>query len=249
MFRRLFHIPLAVSAVIAANAAHAEATLTLDEARRLAQIHAGRAGDAVRHEVTAAWLSLWGAARTAALVRSLQAEYRRGVQAATASVAGGRGTLGDVYAARQLVNQSEDRLLELAVQAERSAAELARWTGEAGAAAAATAPQWSDPPPLPQLLARLEAQSQQPALRAELLAAYAEWRRSGERLANFDAHILPDGQARVEALAVGYAAGRSDLGPLLEARRTLFESRVRRVAVEVAQASARARLERFERAD
>ena len=78
---------------------------------------------------------------------------------------------------------------------------------------------------------------------------YSEWRRSGERLANFDTHILPDAQARVEALAAGYAAGRSDLGLLLEARRTLFESRVRRVAVEVAQAKARAVLEHFERTD
>ena len=251
MARCLFHISLAVGAAIAANAVRAEAILTLEEAQRLAQAHAGRAADAgmARREVTAAWLSVWGAARTAALVRELQAEYRRGVDAATVSVAGGRGTLAEVYAARQLVNQAEDRLLELALQGEKSAAELTRWTGETAAAPALAARQWRDPQPLPKLLARLDAHPQQAASRAELQAAYSEWRRSGERLANFDAHILPDAQARVEALAAGYAAGRTDLGQLLEARRTLFENRVRRVAVEVAQARARAALEHFERTD
>ena len=217
----------------------------------MALARAERAGDvdAVRREVTAAWLSLWGAGRTAALVRALQAEYRRGVQAATASVAGGRGTLSEVYAARQLVNQSEDRQLELAAQAEGSSAQLARWTGEAAAIPSAAAPYWRDPPPLPQLLEKLPGHPQRAGARAALEAAYGEWRRSGERLANFDAHILPDAQARVDALAVGYAAGRSDLALLLEARRTLFESRVQRVAVEVAQAKARAALEHFERMD
>jgi outer membrane protein TolC len=251
MFRRLFHISLAVSAAIAANAVRAEAILTLEEAQRLAQAHAaGAAGAGVaRREATAAWLSLWGAARTAVLVRELQAEYRRGVEAATASVSGGRGTLADVYAARQLVNQAEDRLLELAMQADRSAAELTRWTGEAAVISPKTAPQWRDPPPLPKLLEKAAAHPQRAAARAELQVLYGEWRRSGERLANFDAHTLPDAQARVEALAAGYAAGRSDLGALLEARRILFESRVRRVAVEVAQAKARAALERFERTD
>ena len=242
MVRRML---LALGAALAANAAYAEATLTLDEARKLAQ-ERQPAMPMVRREVTAAWLSAWGAARAAALVRSLQAEYRRGIEAATASAAGGRATLGDVYAARQLLNQSEDRLLELAMQAERAAAELGRWTGDAAGATPAGLPAWRDPPPLPQLLARLEAHPQQAAQYADLRTAYSEWRRSGERLANFDARILPDAQARVEALAVAYAAGRAELGVLLEARQALIESRIRRLAVELTRARARAALEHFE---
>jgi len=241
----LFRISLALSAAVVANAAIAQSTLTLEEARRLAREK--QSSSMVRQEVTAAWLSAWGAARTAALVRSLQAEYRRGIAAATASVAGGRSALGDVFAARQLLNQSEDRLLELAMQGERSTAELARWTGDPAATPSPAAPQWRDPPPLPQLLARLPPQHA--AQRAELQALYSEWRRSSERLANFDARILPDAQARIDVLSAGYAAGRSELGGLLEARRALMENRVRRLAVEVAQAKARAALEHFEHAD
>jgi outer membrane protein TolC len=243
----LLRLSLALGLMLVMNAASAEASLTLEQARRLALERRPTMHSLELGSLTTAWLAAWSAARTAALVRSLQAEYRRGVEAATAAVAGGRGTLADVYAARQLVNQSQDRLLELALQAERSAAELGHWTGEPDAAIAAAPPRWREPPPLAQMLARLEAHPGAAASRAELQAAYVEWRRSGERLANFDAHILPDAQARVEALAVGYAAGRSDLGLLLEARRSLLESRVQRIAVEVAQARARAALEQFER--
>jgi outer membrane protein TolC len=232
---------------MAANVALAQSTLTLEEARRMAREK--QPSIAVRHEVTAAWLSAWAAAHTAALVRSLQSEYRRGIEAATISVAGGRATLGDVYAARQLLNQSEDRLLELAMQGERSIAELARWTGEPVATPGLATPQWRDPPPLPQLLAGLKAHPQQAAQYADLRTAYSEWQRSGERLANFDARILPDAQARVEALAVAYAAGRAELGVLLEARQALIESRIRRLAVELTRARARAALEHFERAE
>jgi outer membrane protein TolC len=244
---RLVRFSLALGATLAMSAVCAEASLTLEQARRLALERQPSMQPLELGAVTTAWLSAWSAARTAALVRALQAEYRRGVQAATVAVAGGRGTLGDVYAARQLVNQSQDRLLELALQSERSAAELFHWTGAPDAAIAAVPPSWREPPPLAEMLARLEAHPRSSTSRAELQATYAEWRRSGERLANFDAHILPDAQARVEALAVGYAAGRSELGSLLEARRGLYESRVQRIAVEVAQARARAALEQFER--
>src|SRR5262245_37064866 len=189
----MFRISVALgAAVVATYASGTFASLTLDDARRLAvdgrpaleQAH-------VRHEVTGAWLSAWGAARTASLVQALRSEYRRGIDAATASVAAGRGTLAELYAARQLLYQSEDRLLQLAQLAERSSAELERWTGQAGATPSAAAPRWAEPPPLAELLARLPLTKEQ---RNDLRVAYSEWRIAGERLALFDNRILPDAQ-------------------------------------------------------
>ena len=89
--------------------------------------------------------------------------------------------------------------------------------------------------------AREQSQDHLRMLRADLQAAYSEWQRNGERLANFDARILPDAQARIDALSAAYRAGRAELGAVLEARRTLTDSRIQRFAVEVAQAKARAK--------
>lgn len=239
----MLRISLALGAALAASAAFAEATLTLEQARRLAlERHPSRQAPALRREVTAAWLSAWSAARAEPLLRALKIEQQRSIDAARGAVAAGRGTLAEVYAARQLLNQSEDRLLELAMQAERASAELGRWTGEAAMAAAA-APQWKDPPPLAQLLAKFEDK----AIHVELNAAHSEWRRSGERLANYDRHILPDAQARVDALAAAYGSGHGDLGPVLQARQALIESRIRRLAIELERARARAALDHYEK--
>jgi outer membrane protein TolC len=240
----MLRVSLALSAALAVSAALAEATLTLEQARKLALERQPSQAAWLRREVAGAWLSAWDAARAQALVRSLQAEQRRGIEAAAAALAAGRGTLAEVYAARQLLSESEDRLLALAVQAERAGETLGRWTGAADVTPAAAAPQWRNPPPLAQLQAKLEGA----ALR-EARNAYSEWRRSGERLANYDARILPDAQARVDALGGAYAAGRSDLGPLLEARRALIESRIRRLEIEVVRARARAALEFYEQKD
>jgi outer membrane protein, heavy metal efflux system len=293
-----------------------------------AQSRAERAvlANAIRRDVTVAWLAAWGVARTEALVRALQAEFRQAIDAATVAVAAGRGSQADVYTARQLLNQSEDRLLELAMQAERARAELGRWIGEFAAPPVADAlPRFDAPTPLAELLARLESHPQHAMsratestaqaevalareasrpdrswevgymlregdrsdmvmfqmafelpfwkesrqdrlvesklrlqerareqsqdhlrmLRAELQAAYSEWQRNGERLANFDARILPDAQSRIDALGAAYRAGRVELGTVLEARRALTDSRIQRFMVEVAQAKARANIAYF----
>jgi outer membrane protein TolC len=97
--------------------------------------------------------------------------------------------------------------------------------------------------------ARERSQDHLRSLRAELQTAYSEWRRSGERLQNFDARILPDAQARIDALAAAYRAARSDLGAVLEARRALTESRTQRLGVELAHEKARAGIEYFEHTD
>jgi outer membrane protein TolC len=82
-------------------------------------------------------------------------------------------------------------------------------------------------------------------LRADLQAAYSEWQRNGERLANFDARVIPDAQARIDALSAAYRAGRAELGAVLEARRALTDSRIQRFSVEVARAKARANIAYF----
>jgi len=293
-----------------------------------AQMRAERAvlANTIRRDVTVAWLGAWGVARTEGLVRALQGEYRQAIDAATVAVAAGRGSQADVYMARQLLNQSEDRLLELTMQAERARAELGRWIGDYAAPPVAEAlPRFDAPAPLAELLARLEwhpqhamsraAESTAQAevalareatrpdrswevgymlregdrsdmvmfqmalelpfwkerrqdrvvesklrlherareqsddhlrmLRAELQAWYSEWQRHGERLANFDARILPDAQARIEALSAGYRAGRVELGTVLEARRALTDSRIQRFMVAVAQAKAHANIQYF----
>ena len=293
-----------------------------------AQMRAERAVlvNAILRDVSLAWLTAWGVARTEVLVRALQTEYRQAIDAATASVAAGRGSQADVYTARQLLNQSEDRLLELAMQSERSKAELGRWIGQdAPPPVAETLPRMEPPAALAELLARLESHPQHAMsratesaaqaevtlarestrsdrswevgymfrdgdrsdmvmfqmafelpfwkanrqdrvvesklkmrerareqsqdhlrmLRADLQAAYSEWQRNGERLANFDARILPDAQARIDALGAAYRAGRAELGTVLEARRALTDSRIQRFMVEVAQAKARANIAYF----
>jgi cobalt-zinc-cadmium efflux system outer membrane protein len=295
-----------------------------------AQIRAERSGQAnvIRRDVALAWLSAWGAQWAERLVKALQDEYRQAIDAALVAVSTGRGAQAEVFAARQMLNQSADRLLELAAQAERARAELARWTGEAaGGAMPEGMPAWQAPEPLAVLVARLEAHPQHAmhlaaentaeadvalaresvkpdrsweigyfvregnnrsdmvmfqmafelplwkeqrqdrvidsklklrerareqrldhlrVLRAELETAWSEWRRMGERLANLDARILPDAQARIDALLAAYRGGKTELAPVLEGRRSLTEARIQRLAIEVAQAKARAAIEYFE---
>jgi outer membrane protein TolC len=282
--------------------------------------------NAIRRDVSVVWLTAWGVARTEGQVRALQNEFRQAIEAATVAVAAGRGSQADVYLARQLLNQSEDRLLELAMQSERARAELGRWIGvESPPPVADTLPHMEAPAPLPELLARLESHPQHAmsraaentaqaevslareaarpdrswevgymfregdrsdmvmlqfafelpfwkesrqdrvvesklklqerareqsqdhlrALRADLQAWYSEYQRNGERLANFDARVLPDAQARIDALGAAYRAGRAELGAVLEARRALTDNRIQRFGVEVARAKALANIAYF----
>jgi outer membrane protein TolC len=85
-------------------------------------------------------------------------------------------------------------------------------------------------------------------LRAELEASHAEWRIAGERLANFGRAVLPAARGRVETLVAAQAAGRAELGQVLEARRQLIETGLQELALKAARARARAALEYFEHA-
>ena len=128
-----------------------------------AQMRAERSGqaNAIRRDVAIAWLSAWGAQRAERLVKALQDEYRQAIDAAVLGVSTGRGTQAEMFAARQMLNQSADRLLDLAAQAERARAELARWIGEsAGGAMPEARPAWQAPEPLAALVARLDTHPQ-----------------------------------------------------------------------------------------
>ncbi|MEW6688019.1 MAG: TolC family protein [Pseudomonadota bacterium] len=83
-------------------------------------------------------------------------------------------------------------------------------------------------------------------LRAELDAAWAEWRIAGERLENFERAVLPAAKGRLETLLAAQASGRAELAQVLEARRALIETRLQELGLRSARAKARAGIEYFE---
>lgn len=85
-------------------------------------------------------------------------------------------------------------------------------------------------------------------LRAELDAAYAEWRLAGERLENFERATLPASRARLDTLVAAQSSGRAELAQVFEARRQLIEVRLSEIALRSMRARARAAIEYFEHA-
>ena len=83
-------------------------------------------------------------------------------------------------------------------------------------------------------------------LRAELDAAWTEWRVAGERLENFNRATLPASRARLDTLIAAQASGRAELSQVLEARRQLVETRVQEISLSTTRAKARAAIEYFE---
>jgi outer membrane protein, heavy metal efflux system len=83
-------------------------------------------------------------------------------------------------------------------------------------------------------------------LRADLAAAHADWELAGERLRNIDAAIVPDANARLEALQAQFGTGAAPLATVLEARRNLAEARIQQLVMRSMQAKARVALQYFE---
>lgn len=297
----------------------AEANLSQAESESLMQT--------IQRDVGLAWIDAWLAAASERLYAELAAEQSRSIEAAGTGLATGRSSQADLIAQRQLLNQLRDRQLELALQAERARAGLARWIpGAASRPMPADLPPLAPPPALEKLRESLvahpqhEMQNRQQAvadaevalareatkpdrsfevgyyarsggrsdmlmfqvaielpifsaqkqdnqlaarlrlaerareqradrlrqLQADLEAAHADWRISGERLANARGSILPDARARQEALTKQYGAGAAPLGMVLEARRALIEARMQELGLAAAQARARLALQYFE---
>ena len=83
-------------------------------------------------------------------------------------------------------------------------------------------------------------------LRAELDAAWAEWRIAGERLENFAQGVLPAVRGRLDTLLAAQASGRTELAQVLEGRRQLIEARLQEITLKSGRARARAGIEYFE---
>ncbi len=281
----------------------------------------------ILRDVAQAWLDAWLAAGNERLVGEYAKEYERGVELARIALAAGKGTQADVLAARQQLNQTADRRLELAAQSERARASLARWApGAVSRPLPETLPELAPPAPFAALRDALESHPQQQMLarmqgvadadtalareaskpdrsvevgyfargqgrsdllnfqiafelpfyadrkqdrilesklrlaervreqradqlrqlRAELEAAYAEWRVAGERMRNVTTTILPDARARLDAQLAAHGAGTAPLFPVFEARRQLIEARMQELALRAGQAKARVALQYFE---
>ena len=80
-------------------------------------------------------------------------------------------------------------------------------------------------------------------LHAELNQDYVDRRHYEERLADFDASIIPDAQRRVETALNAYKAGRGSFDTILLARRGLLDVRLQRLALTVESARAQVRLD------
>jgi outer membrane protein TolC len=80
-------------------------------------------------------------------------------------------------------------------------------------------------------------------LHAEVSQDYLDRRHFEERVAEFDASIIPDAQHRVEAARGAYQAGRGSFDAVLLSRRSLLDVQLQRLALAVESTRAQVRLD------
>jgi outer membrane protein TolC len=80
-------------------------------------------------------------------------------------------------------------------------------------------------------------------LHTQINQDYLDRRHFEERVAEFDASILPDAQRRVEAARSTYQSGRGSFDAVLLSRRALLDVQIQRLALAVEAARAETRLE------
>ena len=80
-------------------------------------------------------------------------------------------------------------------------------------------------------------------LHAQINQNYLDRRHFEERVAEFDASIIPNARRRVEAARGAYQAGRGSFDAVLAARRALPDVQIQRLALAVESARAQTRLE------
>ncbi|MDB6083633.1 MAG: TolC family protein [Gammaproteobacteria bacterium] len=80
-------------------------------------------------------------------------------------------------------------------------------------------------------------------LHAQVNQDYVDRRHFEERVADYDATIIPDAQHRIEAARTAYQAGRGGFDAVLSARRGLLDVRQQRLALAVESARAQVRLD------
>jgi cobalt-zinc-cadmium efflux system outer membrane protein len=80
-------------------------------------------------------------------------------------------------------------------------------------------------------------------LHAQVNQDYLDRRHFEERVAQFDASIVPDAQHRIEAARGAYQAGRGSFEAVLLSRRSLLDVQLQRLALAVESARAQVRLD------
>jgi cobalt-zinc-cadmium efflux system outer membrane protein len=80
-------------------------------------------------------------------------------------------------------------------------------------------------------------------LHAEVSQDYVDRRHYEERVADFDASVIPNAERRVETARSAYQAGRGSFDTVLLARRGLLDVRLQRLALAVESARAQVRLD------
>ena len=94
----------------------------------------------LQRDTALAWLERYHQERLLALMLQQRDEAALQIDAAEAAYRGGRGTQGDVLAARLAVAQIDDRLLQMKRQVATAKTLLERWVGSAGAQPLGDAP-------------------------------------------------------------------------------------------------------------
>jgi outer membrane protein, heavy metal efflux system len=80
-------------------------------------------------------------------------------------------------------------------------------------------------------------------LHAQISQDYVDRRHFEERVADFDASIIPDASRRVEAARSAYQSGRGSFDAVLLARRSMLDVQLQRLALAVDSARAQVRLD------
>jgi outer membrane protein TolC len=80
-------------------------------------------------------------------------------------------------------------------------------------------------------------------LHTQISQDYVDRRHFRERVADFDASIIPDAQHRVDAARSAYQSGRGSFDTVLLARRSLLDVQLQRLALAVESARAQVRLD------
>jgi outer membrane protein, heavy metal efflux system len=80
-------------------------------------------------------------------------------------------------------------------------------------------------------------------LHAQISQDYVDRRHFQERVADFDASIIPDAQHRIDAARSAYQSGRGSFDTVLLARRSLLDVQLQRLALAVESARAQVRID------
>jgi outer membrane protein TolC len=109
------------------------------------EAEAAEAGRAValanlRRDTAMAWLDRYYQERMVDLLRTQRAEASLQIEAADAAYRGGRGSQADVFAARSMVAQMDDRIRQAEKQIGTAKIKLARWVGDDAVQALDTPP-------------------------------------------------------------------------------------------------------------